>query len=109
MGACLLHGPGQCSASYHHFSSIEEVTETLVAYLNPGGSLLVSDLVYGESAHEIFPEDVHHIVPHRGGFKEQDIRSTFEKAGLNNITFEVVAQGKHLGHSVDLFLARGDK
>lgn len=86
------------------------MTETLVTtYLNPGGSLLVSDIVHGESAHEIFPEDARHIVAHRGGFTEEEIRSTFENAGLKNITFEIIARAKHAGHPVDLFLARGDK
>ena len=85
------------------------MTETLVSYLNPGGSLLVSDIVHGESTHEDFPANAHHIVPHKGGFTEEDIRSTFEKAGLKNVTFEVVAHGKQRGHPVDIFLARGDK
>ena len=85
------------------------MTETLVSYLNLGGSLLVADLVHGESTSEVFPEDAHHIVAHRGGFTEEDIRSTFDKAGLKNITFEIVATGKHHEHPVDLFLARGDK
>ncbi|KAF8553776.1 S-adenosyl-L-methionine-dependent methyltransferase [Imleria badia] len=98
-----------CAAAYHHFPSIDEVTETLVSYLNPGGSLLVADLVHGESTHEVFPEDAHHIVAHKGGFTEEDIRSTFEKAGLKNITFEIVLKGQHHEHPVDLFLARGDK
>lgn len=78
-------------------------------YLNPGGSLLVADLVHGGSTHEIFPENSRHIVAHKGGFTEEDIRSTFEKAGLKNITFEITARVRHAGHSVDLFLARGDK
>ncbi|KAH0830226.1 S-adenosyl-L-methionine-dependent methyltransferase [Lanmaoa asiatica] len=99
-----------CASSYHHFASIEEVTETLVtAYLKPGGSLLVADLVYGESTPETFPEDLHHIVAHKGGFTEEEIRSTFEKAGLKNITFEIILQAKYNGHPVDVFLARGDK
>lgn len=102
-------GLAQCAAAYHHFPSIDDVTKTLVAYLNPGGSLLVSDIVHTESTREIFPERVHHIVAHRGGFTEEDIRSTFDRAGLKNTTFEIFAQGKHRGHSVDLFLARGDK
>ncbi|KAG9318093.1 S-adenosyl-L-methionine-dependent methyltransferase [Chiua virens] len=101
----------QCACAYHHFASIDEVTRTLVTYLNPGGSLLVADLRRAESAHEIFPENVGHIVPHRGAFTEEDIRSTFDKAELNNITFEIITHVRHTGHSVDadLFLARGDK
>ena len=66
------------------------------------------DLVHRESAHEIFPENAHHIVAHRGGFTEEVIRSAFEKAGLKDITFETIVRAKHARHPVDLFLARGD-
>ncbi|KAF8839867.1 S-adenosyl-L-methionine-dependent methyltransferase [Paxillus ammoniavirescens] len=99
-----------CASSYHHFSSIDEVTKTLVSYLNPGGSLLVSDLIKDESSLDgVFPASTHHIVAHKGGFSEEDIRSTFEKAGLKNVTFETVAEPKLAGHPVSLFLARGDR
>ncbi|KAF9228820.1 S-adenosyl-L-methionine-dependent methyltransferase [Gyrodon lividus] len=99
-----------CASSYHHFSSIDVVTRTLVSYLKPGGSLLVADLIKDESSlHEMFPHDVHHIVAHKGGLSEEDIRSTFEKARLKNVTFEKVAQAKHAGHPVSFFLARGNK
>ncbi|KAF8126592.1 S-adenosyl-L-methionine-dependent methyltransferase [Boletus edulis] len=98
-----------CSVAYHHLSNIEEVTDTLATYLNPGGSLLVVDILHEESTHEMFPEEYHHIVAHKGGFTEQEIRSTFEKAGLKDITFEIAAHLKFNGHPVDLFLARGDK
>jgi len=98
-----------CASSYHHFPSIDEVTKTLVSYLKPGGSLLVADLIHDESTHESFPPGAEHIVPHKGGFSEADIRTTFEKAGLGNVTFEKVAEAKHGGHPVNFFLARGDK
>ncbi|KIK81330.1 hypothetical protein PAXRUDRAFT_125397, partial [Paxillus rubicundulus Ve08.2h10] len=99
-----------CASSYHHFSSIDEVTKTLVSYLNPGGSLLISDLIKDESSLDgVFPANTHHVVAHKGGFTEQDIRTTFEKAGLKNVTFETVAEPTHAGHLVSLFLARGDR
>ncbi|KAH7890065.1 S-adenosyl-L-methionine-dependent methyltransferase [Phlebopus sp. FC_14] len=98
-----------CASSYHHFSSIEKVTNTLVSYLKPAGSLLVADLMKEENAHEIFPENVHHIVAHKGGFSEDDVRSAFEGASLRNFTFRKVADAKHAGHPVSFFLARGDK
>ncbi|KAG8217170.1 S-adenosyl-L-methionine-dependent methyltransferase [Butyriboletus roseoflavus] len=99
-----------CASAYHHLTSIDEVTQSLVTtYLNPGGSLLVSDIVHGELTHEIFHKHSDHVVPHKGGFTEEEIRSTFEKAGLKNFTFEIIAQATHVGGPVDLFLARGDK
>ncbi|KAF9230077.1 S-adenosyl-L-methionine-dependent methyltransferase [Melanogaster broomeanus] len=100
---------GICASSYHHFPSIDEVTKTLVSYLKPGGSLLVADLIHDESTHEAFPPGFDHIVAHKGGFPEADIRTTFEKAGLGNVTFEKVAEAKRAGHPVSFFLARGDK
>ncbi|KAF9234510.1 S-adenosyl-L-methionine-dependent methyltransferase [Melanogaster broomeanus] len=98
-----------CASAYHHFRSIDEVTKTLVSYLKPGGSLLVADMIHDESLHETFPPGFDHIVAHKGGFSEADIRTTFEKAGLGNVTFAKVAEAKPLGRPVNLFLARGDK
>lgn len=108
--SCTVPMISQCSSAYHHFPSIDEVTTMLVStYLNPGGSLLVSDLAHKESADKAFPTGSHHIVAHRGGFTEEAILSAFEKAGLKNITFEIIAQTERDGHAVGLFLARGDK
>ncbi|KIJ63336.1 hypothetical protein HYDPIDRAFT_92644 [Hydnomerulius pinastri MD-312] len=98
-----------CASSYHHFTSIDEVTKALVSYLKPGGALLIADLVKDQTSHEVFPDNVHHIVAHKGGFSEEDMRSNFEKAGLKNFTFKIVGSAAHAGHPVSFFLASGDK
>ncbi|KAH7928135.1 S-adenosyl-L-methionine-dependent methyltransferase [Leucogyrophana mollusca] len=98
-----------CASSYHHFTSIEDVTRILVSHIKPGGSLMVADLLKEEFAGEIFPSDVHHLVAHKGGFEETDMRAVFEGAGLRNFTFELAAEAKRFGHPVKIFLAKGDK
>ncbi|KAF5386915.1 hypothetical protein D9615_002001 [Tricholomella constricta] len=114
-----------CAAAYHHFTSIDDVTRILAYFLKPGGALLVVDLKKqdGEHAHShghghghghsqdhghqsMFPQQVHHIVPHRGGLGEEDMRKAFEGAGLSSFSFEDGIVGKN---DVKLFLAKGIK
>ncbi|KAI6046689.1 S-adenosyl-L-methionine-dependent methyltransferase [Pisolithus marmoratus] len=99
-----------CASAYHHFPSIDSVTKTLVSYLKQGGSLLVADLMKDQSSHEVFSPDVHHIVPHRGGFTAEEIRNAFEGAGLHNFSFTEAtkARSRHATEPVTLFIARGD-
>ncbi|KAG5634465.1 hypothetical protein H0H81_001848 [Sphagnurus paluster] len=54
----------------------------------------------------MFPESVHHIVPHRGGLSEQDMRQAFERAGLVDFRYDrgIVAQEDRR-----LFIAKGVK
>ncbi|EGN96300.1 hypothetical protein SERLA73DRAFT_141641 [Serpula lacrymans var. lacrymans S7.3] len=98
-----------CASAYHHFSSIADVTRTLAYFLKPGGSLLVADLMKGVEGGEIVTPEVHHMVPHRGGFGEADIREVFDGAGLVNFTYGKAAEGTHLGRKIELFIAKGDK
>ena len=100
----------QCASAYHHLPSIDDVTKILATYLKPGGSLLVTDLMKGDSEN-LFSHNVQHIVPHKGGFTEDDIRNAFCGAGLNNFSFTEIAEAKskHTGQPVTVFLARGDK
>lgn len=53
--------------------------------------------------------NVQHIVPHQGGFNEEDMKRTFEAAGLQLVKFEKAADGKMHGQPVDFFLARASK
>jgi len=96
-----------CASSYHHFPSIEDVTKALASYLKPGGSLLVADLMKPSSAQELFPSETHHVVPHKGGFEEANIRVVFEGAGLTNFAFVTATTAKKHGHPVQFFLASG--
>ncbi|KAF9464582.1 S-adenosyl-L-methionine-dependent methyltransferase [Collybia nuda] len=130
-----------CTSAYHHFESIQNVTNMLAYFLKPGGYLLVVDLLKGYSHHQhdhhkehghghnhdhgtghghkegageesdntIFPKSVHHVVPHVGGLDEEDMRKTFEGAGLGSFTFKVVIDAMKDGKEVKLFLAKGVK
>ncbi|KAJ7084805.1 S-adenosyl-L-methionine-dependent methyltransferase [Mycena belliarum] len=91
-----------CSAAYHHFASINDITRTLFFFLKPGGCLLVTDFM--RSAEPV-PEDV----PNAGGFDEADIRAAFVGAGLDAVGFDRFTKARFHGQMVDLFLAKGTK
>ncbi|KAG6915304.1 hypothetical protein DXG01_012227 [Tephrocybe rancida] len=106
-----------CASAYHHFPDIDGVTRILTHFLKPSGTLLVVDLAKnsGEHTHEhdhahaphsLIPKDFHHLVPHRGGLDESDMRKAFEGAGLGSFSFE---DGLTARHDVKLFLAKGIK
>ena len=100
----------QCASAYHHFESIEDVTKALVSYLKPGGTLIVVDLVQPEDARdldELFPDHDGTIVAHRGGFREETIVQTFQRANLEGIEFRPVVNVKKKGQALHLFLAQG--
>ena len=116
----------QCASSYHHFTSIENVTQTLVYFLKPGGTLLVVDLIksdrenddgshghghghhHGHSGHGD-PKDTRHYVAHRNGFDEDDLRRAFQGAGLDSFSFQPAIGAKQRGQDCHLFLAKGLK
>ena len=87
------------------------MTKTLAFFLKPGGVILVIDLIKSEDSIAIFNErhEVHHVVAHRGGFYEEEIRSAFQEAGLQDVTFEVIAHARKEERVVQFFLAKGVK
>ncbi|KAF7370550.1 Methyltransf-11 domain-containing protein [Mycena sanguinolenta] len=91
-----------CSAAYHHFESINDMTRTLCFFLKPGGCLLVADFM---KTSEPVPEDV----PHDGGFTEEQIQHAFLRAGLQEITIDQFTKARFHGKRVQLFLAKGTK
>jgi SAM-dependent methyltransferase len=103
----------QCSMSYHHFPSIEETTRILAYFLKPGGVLLVSDMLRPDSTNgeqpseSLFPEEFHHIVPHKEVFKEADIRKAYDFAGLSQ--FEFIPDVTSSIFHTKIFLAKGTK
>ncbi|KAJ7785839.1 S-adenosyl-L-methionine-dependent methyltransferase [Mycena metata] len=91
-----------CSAAYHHFESINDITRTLSFFLKPDGCLLVADFM--KSAQPV-PEDV----PNNEGFTEEDIREAYAGARLEGFSFDRFTKAKFHGQIVDLFLAKGTK
>ena len=62
---------------------------------------MVADLMKPSSANiaqELFPSEGYHIVAHKGGFEEADIKAAFEGAGLNNVAFVTAGKAKKHGH-----------
>lgn len=59
--------------------------------------------------HAMDPERVKHIVPHRFGFEESDIRVAFEGPGLESFSYERAIKAKQHDHDAILFLAKGVK
>jgi len=99
-----------CASAYHHFESIEDVTRTLAFFLKPGGSLMVSDILKPSNEDEVFQHGSHaHIVAHKGGFKEADMRKAFDAAELQDMSFDKVTSGGKHGRNIDFFLAKGVK
>ncbi|KAF9533650.1 hexaprenyldihydroxybenzoate methyltransferase [Crepidotus variabilis] len=105
-----------CSAAYHHFENVANMTKILTFFLKPGGVLLVLDILDPEDINEgtsgtsgsLFPAEFHHIVSHKKGFKTEDIRKIFEGAGLTCSIDTSIHTELH-GQDVVLFVARGQK
>lgn len=57
----------------------------------------------------IFPDHVHHIVAHKAGFTEDDMRTTFANAGLHSFYLEPAIPVKKHDKDFRLFLAKGTK
>lgn len=102
----------QCSQAYHHFPSIDATTRLLASFLKPEtGILLVSDLLKGLHEHEFCRPcshtHTHHAVVHRGGLTEDEVRVSFEQAGLVDVDFEIVHTVRKDGRDVEIFMAQG--
>ena len=61
------------------------------------------------SAESIFPDHFHHIVAHKAGFTEDDIRGAFTNAGLVSFYMEAAIPVKKYDKNFQLFLAKGTK
>jgi len=121
-----------CSASYHHFESIEDITRMLSFFLKPGGVLLVVDIQDPTEAHthptassstqthtangndHVIPQKYHHMVPHTRGFKSATIRKVFEEAGLTSFSFNIAMKAEKssscsFDEKITFFIAKGEK
>lgn len=79
--------------------------------MKPGGVLLVVDILKTSCAdpESIFPGHVHHIVAHKAGFTEDDIRETFMGAGLISFHIEPAIPVKKHDKHFQLFIAKGTR
>ena len=97
--------------AYHHFPSVEDVTRELVAHLKPRGTLAIADIARLEEDEVQAPimAKYEHIVAHTRGFTEEEMRTLFEGAGLENVAFERFTSAKKEGRDVQFFLLTGTK
>jgi hypothetical protein len=93
--------PLQCTAAYHHFEDVSQVTRLLAHFLKPSGALIVID-----NMESPVPEEYHHLVPHRHGFDESEIEKIFGGAGLTSITYGKMSP---VDEDIVLFIAKGIK
>ncbi|KAF8710484.1 S-adenosyl-L-methionine-dependent methyltransferase, partial [Rhizoctonia solani] len=99
-----------CSAAYHHFDDINQMTKVLASYLKPGtGVLIVIDIKESpEAANSLSSHS--HVVAYTGGFNEEMIRSAFvNEGGLQEFSFKPAFQMNWHGSDVDLFIAKGTR
>ncbi|KAH9477724.1 putative methyltransferase C1347.09 [Psilocybe cubensis] len=102
-----------CSASYHHFTAVEEITKTLAFFLKPGGVLFVVDNTPRQDANSadpsIFPQEFGHVVAHTNGFTEKEMKDLMEGAGLDSFVFERIMDFQSHGRDATLFISQARK
>jgi len=97
----------KCTSAYHHFESINKVTNTLTSFLKPGGVLIVLD---GERREGEVKEEYLHILPHPHGMEKTDIINALEQAGLDWVSYEKAFNTEIFGTGpVTYFVAKGVK
>ncbi|KAG7453119.1 hexaprenyldihydroxybenzoate methyltransferase [Guyanagaster necrorhizus] len=97
-----------CAMAYHHLPFPQETTKRLTFFVKPGGTLLVTDY-QAENDDAAFPNAHADIVPHKTGFKEEQMKEMFDRAGLDAFSLEKIISAKMHGHGVKIFLAKGEK
>ncbi|KAI0085964.1 S-adenosyl-L-methionine-dependent methyltransferase [Irpex rosettiformis] len=100
-----------CTAAYHHFDDVNDITRILASFIKPGGSLVITDTMPEASigsAPEMY-ERVAHVVPHQHGFTEEQTRAIFEKAGLKDVDYRFGADASYEGRKLTFFIARAIK
>ena len=86
----------------------------LAARLVPGGALLVADIKAEADARRLFPQTHDGLVPHVHGLAEDQLRATFEGAGLGQYEMRDAMRERMPHHGDDAqemtwFVARGIK
>lgn len=105
-GSTVTHNGLQCSLAYHHFPSIQNSTNILAKFLKPGGSLVVADILKEGEGNVL---TAHAMVPHQAGFDKDDMKTTFEGAGLGEFSMKRAAKATIHNVELQFFIAKGVK
>ncbi|KAM0343580.1 hypothetical protein ACHAPU_008331 [Fusarium lateritium] len=101
----------------HHIQDHEDMILQLSKRLKPGGILLIVDWVSQPESNDlkggIGAMSISNRNPTRMGFKENDIKIAYEKAGLEDLSWKCASTPSQVPREVEgkqqLFLARGMK
>ncbi|KAI0344984.1 S-adenosyl-L-methionine-dependent methyltransferase [Trametopsis cervina] len=101
-----------CAAAYHHFPDVNEITRILYTFLKPGGALLITDGIRDPSPDALLAdaevqEKYGHVIAHKGGFSDAEVREIFENAGLVGFDYRPAGEATWQGRTLRFFLARG--
>lgn len=88
----------------HHRNSVDDFVAKLANCLKKNGQLFIADLCKEDGTFHSDNTDVVHF-----GFEIDDIKSSFEKAGLKNISVSVLQTIEKSAKSYDVFFATGRK
>lgn len=97
--------------AYHHFESVKDTTAMLVKLLKPNGTLFVID-IEAPPAPTAATQEMEKLdyVAHHHGFRVEEMKMTFEGAGLVSFDMKHVTHAKFAGgFEVDAFIAKGVK
>jgi hypothetical protein len=64
---------------------------------------------HGHAHRDGKPEATKELLPHAGGFTEDTIKQTLEKAGLENVQWSVIGKVPFHGKIIELFVAEGTR
>ena len=86
----------------HHLQDITATVTMLKGYLKPGGTLVAFDLEKGSNSILFHPQPISSSVYHRGGFTAEDLCSTWQNAGLKDVSCDKVHRfTKEVNHGDD--------
>jgi len=92
------------SMTLHHVEDVEKLFEDFYRMLKNGGAIALADLDAEDGKFHSDNEGVHHF-----GFKESFIVSAAQKAGFEDIHFEIVSTIEKPHNSYDVFLLTAKK
>lgn len=99
---------------FHHFESPALTIKRLAERLNPGGVVLIIDLVADDDEEGLKQSKAGHTIKTHG-FSEQTMKEIFEGEGLEGVGYHIMQKPVKLGMGEDnlrqkhIFLARAQK